>query len=78
MNIVVTQYFVCKPTSLLNPLLQEMKRLNNQYIAIFFFVLTLIIVDFIFWLVLSRQKECSPSQEHQEVMSWINKLLNYK
>ena len=46
-------------------------------ISIFIFIVWLVLW-FIMWLrIISFENyECTPSQEHQEVMSWINKLLN--
>lgn len=55
-----------------------MKRLNKQHITIFFFMLALIIIDFVFWLILSKQKECTPTQSHQQIIEKLDLLIKDK
>lgn len=51
-----------------------MKRYNEPLISIFFFVLALILIDFGFWLILSKQKECTQSEEHKQVMERLESV----
>ena len=51
-----------------------MKRYHKPFAAIFFFVLSLIIIDFVFWLILSRQNKCTQSEEHQRVMDRLESV----
>jgi len=55
------------------------KHTAQIFFVIFIFVLIFwLVLWFIMWLrvVSFENNKCSPSQEYQEVMSWINELLN--
>lgn len=51
-----------------------MKRYHKPFATIFFFVLSLIIIDFVFWLILSRQNKCTQSEEHKQVMERLESV----